>query len=271
MPYSEVYLFSTRFSQLFFWLTLFAGLVAFFFQGSRGLYEPTEGRYAEVGRETIESGDFDEPLLHGLPHFTKPPLTYMAIMLGIEIFGRNEWGVRFYGALSMVVSALGILCIGTMLWGCEIGFLGGMIFTSSPYSVIGANIASCDSLLTSWVVLAYTFYIWAIRNPEHRYVRASIICFWVSLGLAFLTKSTAAFVFVGPLSLWHLWNKPAAKLFSPVGIVLFCIIAFGWYLTEVEEPEHRGILPQILHEQLLGRLTSDEYHRNSSWFGGFLV
>ena len=59
-----------------------AFVVAASFQGSRGLYESTEGRYAECARETLASGDWDDPILNGRPHWTKPPLTYMAIMAG---------------------------------------------------------------------------------------------------------------------------------------------------------------------------------------------
>ena len=43
-----------------------AGTVAF--QGSRGLFETTEGRYAECARETMASGDYDDPILNGQPH-----------------------------------------------------------------------------------------------------------------------------------------------------------------------------------------------------------
>ena len=62
----------------------FVGTTAF--QGSRGLYETTEGRYAECARETLASGDWDDPILNGRPHWTKPPLTYMAIMAGPPAF-----------------------------------------------------------------------------------------------------------------------------------------------------------------------------------------
>ena len=67
-------------------------LVGFSFQGSRGLYETTEGRYVEVAREMVETGNWIEPTLGYRPHWAKPPLTYWAIAGGIKLLGVNEWG-----------------------------------------------------------------------------------------------------------------------------------------------------------------------------------
>ena len=67
----------------------FAFVNAAAFQGSRGLYETTEGRYAECARETMLTGDWDDPVLDGHPHWSKPPLTYAAIMAGTRLCGNS--------------------------------------------------------------------------------------------------------------------------------------------------------------------------------------
>jgi 4-amino-4-deoxy-L-arabinose transferase-like glycosyltransferase len=59
-----------------------AFLITSVFQGSRGLYETTEGRYAECGREMLIAGKYLEPTLDFKPHWTKPPMTYWAIAGG---------------------------------------------------------------------------------------------------------------------------------------------------------------------------------------------
>src|SRR5437870_4481556 len=57
-------------------LLALAIFVLFFKLGTRGLNEPDEGRYAEVGREMAASGDWLVPRLNGVEHFSKPPVTY---------------------------------------------------------------------------------------------------------------------------------------------------------------------------------------------------
>ncbi|MBZ0090134.1 MAG: hypothetical protein K8H90_07130, partial [Thermoanaerobaculia bacterium] len=79
-------------------LALFAFALAF--QGSRGIWDPDEGRYTAVALNMLRSGDWFTPTLsHGVPHFSKPPLTYWALASSIGLFGRNEWAARLPNAL----------------------------------------------------------------------------------------------------------------------------------------------------------------------------
>src|SRR5262245_20030936 len=71
--------------------------------GDRPLYAPDEGRYALIGREMLDSGDWVTPTLAGLPYLDKPPLLYWCEAAGMTVFGRNEFGVRFFPALAGVL------------------------------------------------------------------------------------------------------------------------------------------------------------------------
>src|SRR5437667_65649 len=51
------------------------------------LFEPDEGRYAEIPREMLARGDWVVPHLQGEPYLDKPPLFYWLVMLSYSIFG----------------------------------------------------------------------------------------------------------------------------------------------------------------------------------------
>src|SRR5512139_1871318 len=107
------------------WIIVIALLIilAFAFQGSRGLWEPDEGRYVRCAYEMLNSGDWLTPRLNGVPHFTKPPLAYWLIASGLSAFGMNELGARFFNAIAFVLTALMAGFLATRMWDHKHGLL----------------------------------------------------------------------------------------------------------------------------------------------------
>ena len=80
-------------------------LLAFAFQGTRGLWEPDEGFYANAALGMIDSGDYLVPRLNGAPFLDKPPLIYWLQAAGVRLLGRSEWGLRLGHALPLEARA----------------------------------------------------------------------------------------------------------------------------------------------------------------------
>ena len=59
-------------------LALFVAVFWFATLPLRPLFNPDEGRYAEIPREMLASGDWIVPHLNGLVYLEKPPLQYWA-------------------------------------------------------------------------------------------------------------------------------------------------------------------------------------------------
>jgi len=111
------------------------------FQGSRGLYESTEGRYAECARETMASGEIDDPQLYGEPHMTKPPLTYLAIMAGLVTLGQNAWGARAFLIFAFVGTVAAVYFQGRRLWrDDDSAAAGALVYATSLVTLAGANV-----------------------------------------------------------------------------------------------------------------------------------
>src|SRR5437763_1452550 len=58
------------------------------------LFEPDEGRYAEIAREMVAQDEWIVPLLQGEPYLDKPPLLYWLTMLSYRLFGVHDWAAR---------------------------------------------------------------------------------------------------------------------------------------------------------------------------------
>jgi 4-amino-4-deoxy-L-arabinose transferase-like glycosyltransferase len=74
--------------------------------GSSSLWDANEAFYAETPREMLITGDYLAPRFNFQPRAQKPPLTYWAVLASYEVFGVNEFAVRFPGAMAAVGTLL---------------------------------------------------------------------------------------------------------------------------------------------------------------------
>ena len=109
-------------SRRWLWLLLLAVAVIWF--GTleyRKLVKPDEGRYAEISREMVASGDWLTPRLNDLKYFEKPPLQYWATATAYTLFGEHQWTSRLWSALTGFAGLLLVWFAGTRLFGREAG------------------------------------------------------------------------------------------------------------------------------------------------------
>src|ERR1700730_2248878 len=70
--------------------------------GSHSLITPDEGRYSEIAREMLLSGDYITPRVNGVAFLDKPILYYWLQTITINLFGLKEWALRLFPALTGV-------------------------------------------------------------------------------------------------------------------------------------------------------------------------
>jgi 4-amino-4-deoxy-L-arabinose transferase len=255
-------------------LVVGAFLVVTAFQGTRGLYETTEGRYAECARETMLSDEWDDPVLNNQPHWTKPPLTYWAIMVGLKTLGVNTWGARAYLVPCFLVSIFCAYWIGSLMWNRQAGLVSALVYAASPMTLFSSNAVSTDGLLACLVALALACF-WKSVYSRSFWSVAGMWFFWA---LAFLTKGPPALLpAVGVIAAVILMRRRqmgdgstrSLTLYHLVGFGLFLVVGLSWYIAE--GIEHPGLMNYWVKDEVIARNLSDEFHRNPEFYKGFAI
>ena len=84
-------------------------ILAFSFQGSRGIWQPDEGYYTGTTVTMLAKDSFFVPYLGEHEIFLdKPPMIYWGIIAGIKLFGHNEFAVRFFHGLCFALTSLAV-------------------------------------------------------------------------------------------------------------------------------------------------------------------
>jgi 4-amino-4-deoxy-L-arabinose transferase len=239
------------------------------FQGARGLYESTEGRYAECGLEMVKSHNYMTPTLNGVPHWTKPPLTYWVIAGGIKVFGRNEFGARIGNSIAFLASVIILYALAFVLWNKKTAVYAGLIYATSPFAIIGSNSLSTDELLTLWELSTVLFYWLYLKNGSFRWSTA----LGVSAGLAFLTKGPPGLLAILVIILFHQFAGRKIRTFPIVyifaGLFLFALTGLSWYVYSIIN--HPDLLGYFLGKEVYARILTDHFNRHPQWYAPLYV
>src|SRR6204780_2113549 len=100
--------------------------------GRPALWEPDEGRYAEIAREMVVSGDYVTPRDDFELYFEKPPLVYWANAASIGVFGANEFAVRLPAALFSLGQVVVTAALAEMMLGAATGLFAALALALSP-------------------------------------------------------------------------------------------------------------------------------------------
>lgn len=239
------------------------------FQGTRGLFDSTEGRYAECAREMVVSGDYLRPTLDFAPHWTKPPLTYWAIAGGLRLFGINEWGARAYLVPVFVLTVFAVYRLGRGLWDRSTGALAALVYATLWGPAAAAHTVNTDSLLVLWEAWAVVFFWDGYRTGRG----ASRVLMWFFFSLAFLTKGPPALVPLAALLAFSFRAEDRrlcrAGLLHPGGWAVFLLTALSWYVYCVVH--YRGLLRYWLGDEVVGRIFTGKFGRHPHWYEAFTV
>lgn len=232
---------------------------------ARPLFNPDEGRYAEIPREMLAGHDWIIPHLDGLAYIEKPPLQYWATALGLALFGNNELGARLYTGLS-ALATIALIGAAARRWqGGAAGSRAAAMLASMGLFVLLGQLLTLDMSLTLYMTLALTAFL-AAQGASHR---GWMLIAWGATALGVLTKGpVAAAIPAAVLVLYSGYSRdlsPWRRLHAAAGLPLFLAITLPWFVLAARR------LPDFLefffvHEHLARYLTPSADREEVWWF-----
>jgi 4-amino-4-deoxy-L-arabinose transferase-like glycosyltransferase len=202
--------------------------------GHRPLFNPDEGRYAEIPREMLTGGDWIVPHLNGLAYAEKPPLQYWATALSYRWFGFNEFAARFYCALCGLGTIALVWAMARRLGGLQCAWRAAAMLASMLMFSVLAHLVTLDMSLTFYLTLSLAAFLFAqpvTDQPKH--ARFWMLVAWAAAALGVMTKGViAAAIPAAVLVVYSLWTRDYSawgRLHLPWGLAIFLIIAVPWH------------------------------------------
>ncbi|WP_042297667.1 glycosyltransferase family 39 protein [Paraburkholderia bannensis] len=211
--------------------------------GWRHLLPSDEGRYAEMAREMLASGDWITPRYNGYKYFEKPPLQTWMNALTFAWFGIGEWQARLYTALTGFAGVLLIGFTGARVFNAATGFFAALVLACAPYWNLMGHFNTLDMGLSFWMELTLCALLLAQRpNLPTRDARLWMWVCWGAMALAVLSKGLVGLILPGAVLVlytlvardWALWKR----LYLVSGLIVFFAIVSPWFiLVQQRNPE----------------------------------
>jgi 4-amino-4-deoxy-L-arabinose transferase-like glycosyltransferase len=254
------------------WVLLLSVLLAIVWFGNlehRALVRPDEGRYSEIPREMVATGDWVTPRLNGLKYFYKPALQYWATAIAYEAFGEHHWTARLWPALTGFLGALFTGWVGARLWGRNAGLIAGAVTASGLFYLAIGHLVTLDMGLTFFLNAGVLALVMAQRaEASERDTRDWMLFGWACLALAILSKGLIGGALPGAaLFLYVLLNRDWAvlkKLHIINGTLLLLAICAPWFIwVSLRNPEFAHYF--FIHEHF-ERFLTKVHARYKPWY-----
>ncbi|PRC92263.1 glycosyltransferase family 39 protein [Solimicrobium silvestre] len=248
------------------WISLFLFLVIWFYMlGARTLVPTDEGRYAEMAREMVATGDWITPRLNAIKYFEKPPLQTWMNALTFSAFGLGEWQARLWTGLSALFGIFLVGYTGTRIANKPVGITAAAVLGSSFWWAGLGHVNSLDMGLSGMMTLALCGLLLAQRDQATKTEqRNGMLLCWLGMALATMSKGPMGIILPGAVLFlytfaardWRIWQR----LHLVKGLLLFFAITTPWFvLVSRDNPEFLHFF--FIHEHW-ERFTSKVHHRD---------
>lgn len=236
--------------------------------GLRTLVPTDEGRYAEMAREMLASGDWITTRLNGIKYFEKPPLQIWMTALAFKYFGLGEWQARLWNGVCGLIGIGLITYTGHRLYHARIGVFAGLALASSLYWNAMGHFNTLDMGLAAMMALALCGLLLGQHATDPASARRWMWLCWAGMALAVLSKGLIGIVLPGAtLVLYSALCRDFAiwkRLYLGSGLCVFFAISAPWFvLVSLQNPEFPHFF--FIHEHFQ-RFTTNVHRRTGPWY-----
>ncbi len=250
------------------WLVMLVILVWFGNLEYRTLIRPDEGRYAEIPREMVVSGDWTTPRLNDLKYFEKPPLQYWATASAYTIFGEHQWTSRLWTALTGFAGIVLVWFAGMRLFGRETGWYASLLLGSSLLYVMMGHANTLDMGVTFFITLGIVGLLLGQTATHARDQRNAMWLAWAGMGLAVLSKGLMGIILPGTAVLLyaalHRDLGVLKRMHWLSGLLIFFAITAPWFYQVMQaNPE---FFQRFFIYEHYTRFTTKDLGRYQPWY-----
>lgn len=251
------------------WLFLLAVVFIWFANLEyRTLVKPDEGRYAEIPREMVASGDWVTPRLNDLKYFEKPPLQYWATAVAYKIFGESQWTSRLWVGLTGFAGLALVGFVGLRLFGRETAAYAAVLLGSSLLYVLIGHINTLDMGLTFFITLGIFALLLAQTAFDLKAQRRWMLVSWAGFALAVLSKGLMGVILPGTaMFIYCLLQRDFGVLkrmyWLPGMVVFFAIVSPWFYFVMQANPE---FFDRFFIYEHYTRFTTKDLGRYQPWY-----
>jgi len=246
------------------------GLLLLAFAAWRPLTLPDEGRYAEIGRWMLQSGDRITPRVNGIPFFHKPPLLYWLEADSIALFGVTPLAVRVPVVAHALLMLVALYLFARAIVAEAVARRAAWMFGTSLAFLAAGQYVNHDTLVACWIGIAIACFARAC-GPG-----GTVDAVWARLGFAacalgVLSKGLIGLALPGlVLAAWLIWDAPRdvprwlARLPWLSGLAIFLALTAPWFW--LAEREYPGMLAYLFGTQHLARYTAAGFNNARPWW-----
>jgi 4-amino-4-deoxy-L-arabinose transferase-like glycosyltransferase len=232
----------------------------FFHLTAVGLIGPDEPRYAAIGREMAQSGEWITPRLWGEAWFEKPALLYWMIGIGFRLGLSSDLAPRLPIAILSVTFLIFYYWILRGEFGARAAAFSSMLLGTSAGWIVYSQAGVTDLPLAACFSTAILLTLPWISKQETALLPIAAAL----LGLAVLAKGLVPLVLLLPL-FWF-GRRRLFDLINPRVLFVFVAVVLPWYYACYAR-NGMPFIQKFFIEHQFGRFTSAALqHGQPAWF-----